>query len=168
MTLQRWTTTPNKGTMADMRVDQPEHSDLDHGFGTGAHEAISHDTTAAAESFDGLGHHTVGDTSGLTHTVADSLSHSGLDQLHTAVQPDHAGASITAGLHFDPAHGHVEVQSVDHDFTAHQSHDGLAGLHDSIHNVGLGFEDHHGLADTLHHDPATDQHHGGLGDFLHH
>jgi hypothetical protein len=175
ITLQGWTQTPNRGTITVMRVDQPEHSDLDHGFGSGAHDVVSHEGAVSDAAF-GLGH----------QGVADAALH-GADQLsnvaHTDVthpdvtHPDLGAGSVTTGLHFDPAHGHVEIahgldtaHSLDHDFTAHESHDGLAGLHDSIHHVGLGFDggEHHGLDALAHHDPAADQHHGGLGDFLHH
>lgn len=103
------------------------------------------------------------------HGVFDSLGH---------------GATESLG-------GHVEVGHLGHEVSSNGLHNGLEGLHDSVHSIGLGFggDEHHslhdGLHDTLHdglhdqqhdlghdiaHDPAHDvQHHDtGLGDLFHH
>jgi hypothetical protein len=150
-----------------MRVDNPEHSRHDHGFGLGAHDPERHDVTLGSEQ---LGHET-----GSEHGLFDSIGHS-------------TDAGVAAALG-----GHVEVGHLAHDFGHNGLHEGLDGLHDSVsHSLGLGFEGdhHHGLHEGLHeslhaglHDPQHDLAHGllghdaphdaqhhdsGLGDLFHH
>lgn len=165
MTLQAWTRSLDRGTMGTMRVDNnAEPGQHDHGFGLGAHAPEPHEVTLG----DQVNHPT-----GAEHGLFDSLGH-GAD----------AGTAAALG-------GHVEIGHLSSD-VGHGLHDGLDGLHDSVHHsLGLGFEgdQHHSLHEGLHenlhtdlhtvghdvphdlaHDPAHDpQHHDvGLGDLFHH
>lgn len=170
MTLQAWTRGLDGGTMDTMRVDNnADPGRHDHGFGLGAHAPEPHEVTLGTEE---LNHPT-----GTEHGLFDSLGHG-------------AGAGTAAALG-----GHVEIGHLSADGT-HGLHDGLDGLHDSVHHsLGLGFggDEHHSLHEGLHeglheslhadlhnaghdvahdlaHDPAHDpQHHDvGLGDLFHH
>jgi len=67
---------------------------------------------------------------GSVHGLFDSLGH---------------GATENLG-------GHVEVGHLGHDVSSNGLHNGLEGLHDSVHSIGLGFggDEHHSLHDGLH------------------
>jgi hypothetical protein len=128
-----------------MRVDKPGHETHDHGFGEVAHLPEHHDVGLGVDE-------------GIAH---DSTPHGPLDQI------SHHAETTALG-------GHVEIGNLEHDFD-HGLHDGLDGLHDSVHHsLGLGFEadNHHSLHDGLHHEPHHDAHdahqHDDLGGLFHH
>ena len=150
--------------MRDTADHQPDNHD--HHFGVGAaHEAGQQaDLVAPDHSSGGL--------------------HEGLSE-HIGVGEAHAGAVLPGHVGPDPAHDHPVVDDHSHIGAEggghfglgieHDHADGLSGLHDSIHENGLGFhgDEHHGLADGLHvadHHDVQDHHHdsGGISDVFHH
>ena len=142
-----------------------EHGNHDHAFGVGAaHDAAHAAEPVATESSSGGLH------AGLSEHITVSEGHAG------AVLPGHVGPDASSHAHLpvdDHAHigdgggGHFGL-GIEHDHA-----DGLSGLHDTIHENGLGFhgDDHHGLGDGLHvgHDhPDAHDHGHSLGDLFHH
>ena len=152
--------------MGPMRDDADhQHPTHDHAFGVGAAHEAGHLSAPLAGDSSGGGLHEnltqhVGATeahagSVLGHVVADHP----LDHHEPLVIDDHA--------HLGDGGGHFGL-GIEHDHA-----DGLSGLHDSIHESGLGLhgDEHHGLGDGLHlaHDqPDTHSHGHDLGDLFHH
>jgi hypothetical protein len=143
-----------------------QHTTHDHAFGVGAAHEAGHlaDPLAGDSSSGGL-------HEGLTQHIGTAEPHAGSVLGHFG--PDHAVD------HHDPLtvddHAHLGDGGGGHCGLGIEHHhaDGLSGLHDSIHESGLGLhgDEHHGLGEGLHiaHDhPDAHSHGHDLGDILHH
>jgi hypothetical protein len=148
-----------------------EHGTHDHAFGVGAaHEAGHPADLAAAESISGGLHQSLTEHVTVTegHAGAVLLPHDPAAATHAAVEAAlHDHVAVDDHGHLGGGAGHFGL-GIEHDHA-----DGLSGLHDSIHDGGLGFhgDEHHGLGEGLAaaHDHPDDHGHGhGLGDIFHH
>jgi hypothetical protein len=149
-----------------------QHGTHDHAFGVGAAHEAGHGAEPLAPDSSSSGLH-----EGISEHLGVSEPHAGaVGAGH--VLPGHPGADhhLPHDTFDDHSHlgdgggGHFGL-GIDHDHADHA--DGLSGLHDSIHEGGLGFhgDEHHGLGDALHvgHDhPDAHDHGHGLGELFHH